>query len=348
VPGAKAALGWFDLRALPDALKDRTLGQKIAECQRGVDPFRGPMLRAAGFRMGDNRPDLLVLVVNHMAIDARSWHVLAEDFAGAYRGERLAPGVSYGQWARALAKAGGYERWRTVLAGAEGGLPARLGYGVVDQTNREADAAEIAVLLPADQMRALTRWGLGRPGRGLSDALLAALGLVLGDWTGHSRVIIDVEGSGRDVPADLPDPSRTIGWLTTLAPVVLPHRPDLAREIRLRAAVAAIAAAPPDWTYALHDPLGPRSGAEFCVNFLGGLGGDAVAGGLLRPAPIDLGRMRGAANPRAHLIDLEAEIVSEGLRMVWRYATGSFDALTIGRLAARHRDLLADLAGTAA
>jgi hypothetical protein len=197
-------------------------------------------------------------------------------------------------------------------------------------------------------MRALARWGLGRPGRGLSDALLASLGLVLGDWTGHPRMIIDVEGSGRDVPANLPDPSRTIGWLTTLAPVVLPHLPEEAREVRLREAVAAIAAVPPDWTYALSDPLGPRSGAEFCVNFLGGLGGDAVVGGLLRPVAMDLGRTRGAANPRAHLIDLEAEIVSEGLRLVWRYATRLFDALTIGRLAERHRDLLVELAGAVA
>jgi amino acid adenylation domain-containing protein len=335
--------GRFDLRGLPGALRERVLAQKIAELQRGLDPFAGQMLRVGGFRLAADRADLLVVVAHHLAIDARSWHVLAEDLAACYRGREPAPALSFGEWTRALADHAGSaeEDWNAYLAGAEGRLPRDRGTG----GNREADAAEMTLTLPAAQAGALVRWPGGRPGRNLSDAVLATLALVLGDWTGHGRLLVDVEGSGRDVPAFLPGPSRTIGWLTTLAPLILPYRPDGTREARLRAAVAAIDASPADWTYALGAPNGPSSGAEFSVNFLGrmaGGGGDA----LLRPVPLDLGPMRGAENPRAHLIDLEAETGADGLRLLWRYPATLFEVATIRRLAGHHLDLLRELAGT--
>ncbi|MGJ3561975.1 hypothetical protein ACR6C2_42370 [Streptomyces sp. INA 01156] len=40
-------------------------------------------------------------------------------------------------------------------------------------------------------------------------------------WTGHDRVLVDVEGHGREeLFADV-DTSRTVGWFTTRHPVAL-------------------------------------------------------------------------------------------------------------------------------
>jgi amino acid adenylation domain-containing protein len=342
LPGAPEAPGWFDLRALPAPVRDRVLGQKLGELQRGLDPSQGRMWRAAGFRLAADRPDLLVIAAHHLAIDARSWQILAEDLAAAYRDAPLAPALSYGQWSAALAGQEPDTAWSAYLAGAEARLPRDH-----DGANREADATELALTLPAAQAKALAHWRGARPGRGLSDAMLATLAIVLGDWTGHRRLLIDVEGSGRDVPAELPDPSRTIGWLTTLAPLALPHDPGAPLEVRLRDTVAAIDAAPADWRYALDAPIGPHSSAEFCVNFMGAMAGDGEAGGLLRPVSLDLGAMRGPANPRAHLIELEAETRTDGLHLLWRYPAAIHDAATIRALAERHRTLMTELAGAA-
>lgn len=341
---APPAPGWFDLRAVPAGLKERLLAQKVAELQQGLDPFEGRMLRAAVFRLAADRPDLLVLAVHHLAIDARSWQILAEDLAAAYRGRPLAPALSFGQWAKALAgedPSREEQAWAAYLAGADGRLPRDRSGGA----NREADAVEMEVVLAPALVRALARWSGGRPGRALSDSILATLAVAVGDWTGHEMLLLDVEGSGRDVAAHLPDPSRTIGWLTTLAPLALPRRPGEALEARLRAAAAAVDAAPPDWTYALGSKSGPSPGAELCVNFLGGMTDDSIVGGLLRPVPVDLGPARGPDNPRAHLVDLEAETGADGLRLRWRYPAPAFEAATIRRVAERHRDLLAGLAG---
>jgi aryl carrier-like protein len=333
--------GWFDLRALPEQLRERTIQQKLRELQQALDPATGRVLRAVVFRRGGDQSDLLVLVAHHLAIDARSWLVLAEDLAAAYRGAAIAPAIGFPDWARALAETTmAADGWNEYLAGALGSLPCDRSAA----TNTESDAVEFTLSLTGTPARALARWPGGRTGRWLSDAVLAALGLVLGDWTGHERILIDVEGTGRDVPASLPDPSRTIGWLTTLAPVVVPHRPQEPRDARLAAAVASIGAAPADWTYALKEVNGPRSGAALCVNFLGRLAEQNYIGELFKPVPFDAGPLRGLENPRGHLIDLEIESGVDVLQLNWRYASSAFEAATVKAVAQRHLDLLISMA----
>jgi amino acid adenylation domain-containing protein len=334
---------WFDLRALPEQLRERTMRQKLRELQQALNPTCGRMLRAVVFRLGDGRPDLLVLIVHHLAVDARSWPVLAEDLESAYRGAAIVPAIGFPDWARALGETKvSTDSWNDYLACAAGTLPCDHSEGF----NRESDAAEFTLVLGAARALALARWPGGRTGRWLSDAVLASLGLVLGDWTGHERVLIDVEGTGRDVPASLPDPSRTIGWLTTLAPVVVPHRPSEPRDARLAAAVASIGAAPADWTYALADPRGPSSGAALCVNFLGRITERNHIGALFKPVSFDAGPLRGPDNSRAHLLELEVEVDAEAIRLNWRYPASLFEAETVRDLANRHFDLLSSLAGT--
>ena len=55
----------------------------------------------------------------------------------------------------------------------------------------------------------------------VNDVLLAALGRVLCRWTGRDRVLVDLEGHGREELFDGVDLSRTVGWFTTMFPVAL-------------------------------------------------------------------------------------------------------------------------------
>ena len=57
--------------------------------------------------------------------------------------------------------------------------------------------------------------------RFINDVLLSALGRVLGGWVGDERVVVDLEGHGReDLFGDV-DLSRTVGWFTSMFPVAL-------------------------------------------------------------------------------------------------------------------------------
>src|SRR5690606_33459528 len=65
----------------------------------------------------------------------------------------------------------------------------------------------------------------------VNDLLLAALGSALCRWSGHKRILIDLEGHGREDLYDI-DLSQTVGWFTSLYPVMLDPSRDLDKRIK--------------------------------------------------------------------------------------------------------------------
>ena len=62
----------------------------------------------------------------------------------------------------------------------------------------------------------------------INDILLAALARVLTGWTGDDRVVIGLEGHGREESvSEGIDLSRTVGWFTSMYPVGLECAPGL-------------------------------------------------------------------------------------------------------------------------
>src|SRR5205807_1974650 len=55
----------------------------------------------------------------------------------------------------------------------------------------------------------------------INEVLLTALARTLGQWTGASSVLLDLEGHGREEIFAGVDLSRTVGWFTTIFPVAL-------------------------------------------------------------------------------------------------------------------------------
>ncbi|KAF6563602.1 MULTISPECIES: condensation domain-containing protein, partial [unclassified Paenibacillus] len=55
----------------------------------------------------------------------------------------------------------------------------------------------------------------------MNDLLLTALGLTIHRWAGLERVLVSLEGHGRESILPELDITRTVGWFTTQFPVVL-------------------------------------------------------------------------------------------------------------------------------
>ncbi|MHA4812700.1 condensation domain-containing protein, partial [Flavitalea flava] len=71
----------------------------------------------------------------------------------------------------------------------------------------------------------------------INDLLLSALGKTLSAWSGRGEVVIGLEGHGRQDIGGGEDTSRTVGWFTSLYPVLLelPQQEDqglLIREVK--------------------------------------------------------------------------------------------------------------------
>jgi non-ribosomal peptide synthase protein (TIGR01720 family) len=64
----------------------------------------------------------------------------------------------------------------------------------------------------------------------INDLLLCAMAMTLCEWSGKDKIIIGLEGHGRDDIGKGIDTNRTVGWFTSLYPVLLEteanNRPD--------------------------------------------------------------------------------------------------------------------------
>ncbi|MGH3782239.1 MAG: condensation domain-containing protein, partial [Pseudonocardiaceae bacterium] len=243
--------GWWRQENMPvaraDVLQRRDLSgvdpgaqpavmQEIAgQVRAGFDLGHGPLLTAVLFDLGAHQRPVLFVAVHHLVVDGVSWRILLEDLNTAYAqatdGNKVDLGsktTSFQQWAHRLtdhASTGGFDDQRAYWARVtEDGDPALPLDGAGDNTVASMDA--VTVRLDPAQTRALLHDVPATYRTQVNDVLLAGLGHVLGRWTGRSRVLVDLEGHGREDLFPEVDLSRTVGWFTTMFPVALDLLPS--------------------------------------------------------------------------------------------------------------------------
>jgi non-ribosomal peptide synthase protein (TIGR01720 family) len=177
------------------------------------------------------------------------------------------------------------------------------------------------------------------------EVLLAALLQAWADWSGASRMLFDLEGHGRDTLADELDVASTVGWFTTVFPVVLTldeADPDRLlqsvrrqlRNVQSRGAghgVLRWLGEPGEITAALAEKQRP----ELLFNFLGRVDTFVKADSLLRVSHEPHGPDRHPAGRRAYLIEINSYVETDTLRFNIEYHPAVHDAASIELLADR-------------
>ncbi|MFE4914593.1 amino acid adenylation domain-containing protein [Streptomyces sp. NPDC056652] len=238
--GTRSYTEHTDLSQLPSGERQPEMDRLTDAARDALDLTEGPLLRALTFGLGEDG-DRLVLLVHHAVVDGVSWRVLLEDLALAY-GQLVSGAVvdlgprsaSFQEWAsrlRSHVEAGGFdtelEYWSgvgqdvpTELPGAATTAEPAAGSRSADPAEPTAPATASAELSPDATRRLLLKVPSVYRTR-VNEVLLAVLARVLGHWTGQDRVLVDVEGHGREeIFPDL-DLSRTVGWFTTVFPLEL-------------------------------------------------------------------------------------------------------------------------------
>ncbi|HEX8559858.1 MAG TPA: amino acid adenylation domain-containing protein [Pyrinomonadaceae bacterium] len=229
--GGESFVRHVSLAGLSEDERRAALERIAGETQAGLDLARGPLLRAALFDLGAGRPQRLLVVVHHLAVDGVSWRILLEDLARAYgqlrRGEavNLPPKTTpFALWARRLeghARAAEsraeLEYWTALPAGRVKPLPRDRRGG----RDTEAAVRTLTVALGADETRALLREVPEAYHTQINDVLLTALLQGFTRWTGERALLVELEGHGREEIFDDVDLSRTVGWFTSAFPVLL-------------------------------------------------------------------------------------------------------------------------------
>jgi phthiocerol/phenolphthiocerol synthesis type-I polyketide synthase E len=199
--------------------------QIIARTNTELNIQTGPVFKAVLIEGPTIDQQRLILVCHHLAIDLFSAGVLLNDLETeiSQRAELSRVECPYSTWATRLESyAQSPEAKQEMRNWAD---PARRSAKKlpVDSNicrNTEESAATLEVFLPAPESAELASAAASGYGVLVGDILLTALSVALTRWAG-GPVLVDVESHGReDLFPDL-TPSRTVGWLTAIYPLLL-------------------------------------------------------------------------------------------------------------------------------
>ncbi|MFE7724144.1 condensation domain-containing protein, partial [Nocardia rhizosphaerihabitans] len=197
-----------------------------------LDPSDGRMIAFTWVRRHGAR-DVLAVAAHHYVIDGVSWRILLPDLVIAWAqyaaGQEISlppVGTSFRRWAHGLAadRTAELGYWQQVMSTPDPLLGQRAVDGSLDT---ESTMRSITVQVPVEVTESLLTTLPAQYRAGADHALLAALALAVRDWRSRRGVDaaalrIRLEGHGRvedAVPgADL---TRTVGWFTSVYPVVL-------------------------------------------------------------------------------------------------------------------------------
>ncbi len=213
----------WDLRTAAD--ENAAQDEAATQLQGSFDLETGPLFKAAVARRAAD--DRVVLVAHHLVIDGVSWRIVLEDLATAYAAAPDTPVVlpaktdSYLSWAEAVHAevASGTRQeerayWESVCRTETTSLPR-------DKNDGKDDVGgTVQVRLTRDETTRLLGPAHRAYGTEANDLLLLGLARSLQEWHGGARTLVALEGHGREPIGDL-DISRTVGWFTSLYPVVL-------------------------------------------------------------------------------------------------------------------------------
>ena len=322
----RTAGGWTQFHAEPEDVD--VFGAKI-------DIEHGPLVSA------DLTGTTLRLAVHHLAVDGVSWRILLEDLDHAYHGRDLSPRTtSFQEWAARLAGHsfdGDLAHWQAV-EGAQIPLDA-------DGANTVASTRTVTTRLDARLTRALLQDVPGVYRTQVNDVLLAALGGALRRWSGAGRVLVDLEGHGREDLFDDVDLSRTVGWFTSMFPVALDAADsDIATSLKsVKEQLRAIPARGLSYGVLRHlAGTAPEVTPRLSFNYLGRF---EVEGELYRGLERELELSQHPGDVRAHAVDVVARVTGGRLEITWFYSEQLHEEATIRAVA---DDLVHGLAGIVA
>ncbi|WP_459501589.1 amino acid adenylation domain-containing protein [Bacillus sp. C1] len=203
--------------------------EEANKLQRGIDLSRGPLVKLGLFHTIEG--DYLLIIIHHLVVDGISWRILLEDFETAYqqavqKQEIKLPlkTTAFQSWAQQLRQyANGEELlrelqyWKEI---EESKIPALTKDMDGPTTYSVKDSGMVITTLNEEETKNLLTNSHQAYQTEMNDLLLTALALTIGEWTKENQVAIDLEGHGREEIIDGVDLSRTVGWFTSMYPVI--------------------------------------------------------------------------------------------------------------------------------
>ncbi len=348
-----------DLSELSENQQKEAIEATATSLQSSLNLSTGPLLRVVLFQLGRQQPSRLLTIIHHLVVDGVSWRILLEDLQTAYlqlsQGEEIqlpAKTTSFKQWAESLREyvqsslvQSELDYWLSQPDEQISSLPVDL-----NGENTEASSASVSVALTPEETQALLQEVPSAYQTQINDVLLTALIQAFYQWTGKNFLLIDLEGHGREDIIDNVDLSRTVGWFTTISPVVLDLEQAVDPGEALKTIKEQLRSIPNRGInygvlrYLSNDErLESLPQAEVKFNYLGQFDQVLSESSIFRPAQESTGPMQSQQGNRNCLLEVNGLIVGGQLRLDWTYSKALHQQATVEKLAQRFIEALRSL-----
>ncbi|MBN2535370.1 MAG: amino acid adenylation domain-containing protein [Spirochaetales bacterium] len=229
----------IDVISITEEDCEKSIFEYATKIQGDMDLYNGPLLKVGLFKTSAG--DHLLLALHHLIADGISLRILLEDFIAGYtqvmQGKDISilPEInSYKDWSLALHE---YSRsdnikdelhyWKNIC---------KTGKQLIHEKDNKQKVplkkyCVDTLTLNEENTLSLVNDANKFFNTEINAILLSALGLALNDWQGMDKVLLNLEGHGREGIIRDMDITRTIGWFTSQFPVVLEVKDSLRSTI---------------------------------------------------------------------------------------------------------------------
>ena len=214
--------------------KDESEKLKAAcdEIQSSIDLEHGPLMKLGLFHLKDGCR--LLIVIHHMVIDGVSWRILFEDIETLFQQYKQQQVLtlplkthSFGEWVNCLRSYIQLKSFKETIPYWNAILDRKVTVVTRDMPegrNLVKDMVTGSIRLDGEQTAKLLTEVHKAYHTRINDVLLVCLLAAMHRCFCLQAVKIDLEGHGREAVAEGLDISRTVGWFTSIYPVVLEYK----------------------------------------------------------------------------------------------------------------------------
>ncbi len=345
---------FIDLSNKTSEEQSAEIEEKAGAAQSSLNFMEGPVIRMVYFHLGKNKPGRLLTVIHHLVVDGVSWRILMDDIQTILqqllqnkRVQLAEKSSSYRQWAQGLSDYANSEEiqkeaeyWKRLTREKIEPLP----IDIPGEKNLEEFTETLNISLSGEETSSLLQEVPSAYSTHINEVLLTALVRAFSRWTGRRKLLVEMEGHGREELFDDLDISRTIGWFTTIFPVLLDLRNTINAVDSLKIVKEQVRSIPKRGIgygllrYLSADPVIrremqnlPAPGVSF--NYLGQIDQVLEADAFFSPATESAGPDRHSENHRGNNIDISAVVSHHQLRLTIMYGSRLYFRETMERLA---------------
>ena len=340
-----------DLHGVEEDSLSQTISTRADMHQRGLSIEQGILMRMVLMQTPEwEEANRLLIVVHHLAVDGVSWRILLADMEHLLDG--LMRGYQRSLGSKGSLRTGSAYAMRIVKYGGSRKLLEQKEYweGVVSSYEPLPEDKEYAgdvllkelghyqVKLGAEQTLYLLQEVPKVYHTEINDLLLGALSATLCRWSGNSSVVIGLEGHGREAVSAEIDTSRTVGWFTSLYPVLLNGSSDA--DMLIKGVKEDLRRIPDKGLgygvlkYINEEPeLQGRQPWDIIFNYLGQLDTMVGSNKWINVASEARGAAIGENHISATKLSVNSRVLGGELALTWSYSSRHYNQETISKLA---------------